>query len=41
VQIHPAALQLELVDLALAVLLTPGLERQDLQVPGKVLQPSE
>ena len=41
VQIHPAALQLELVDLALAVVHAPGLERQHLQVPGEVLQVSQ
>jgi hypothetical protein len=38
VQIHPAALKLELVDLALAVLLAAGLERQHLEVAGKMLQ---
>jgi hypothetical protein len=32
VQVDPAALELELVDLALAVVLTAGLEREDLQV---------
>jgi hypothetical protein len=35
VQIDPAALELELVDLAFAVVLTAGLEGQDLQVPGR------
>jgi hypothetical protein len=38
VQIHPAALELELVDLALAVVLATGLEGQDLQVAGEVLE---
>jgi hypothetical protein len=38
VQIHAAALELELVDLTLAEVLTPGLEGQDLQVAGKVLE---
>jgi hypothetical protein len=38
VQVHPAALELELVDLALAVLLTGGLERQHLQVARQVLK---
>jgi len=33
-QVDPATLELELVDLALAVLLAPGLEGQDLQVAG-------
>src|SRR4029453_14901110 len=37
-EINPAALELELLDLALAVLLPPGLERQDLQVAGEVLE---
>jgi hypothetical protein len=37
VQIHPAALELELVDLALAVVLAAGLEGQHLQVVGQVL----
>jgi hypothetical protein len=30
VEVHPAALELELVDLALAVVLAAGLEREDL-----------
>ena len=34
----PAALELELVDLALAVVLAPGPEGEYLQVAGKVLQ---
>jgi hypothetical protein len=38
VQVDPAALELELVDLALAVLLAGGLERQDLKVAGQVLE---
>jgi hypothetical protein len=38
VQIHPAALELELVDLALAVVVAAGLEGQDLQVAGEVLE---
>ena len=38
VQIHPAALELELVDLALAVVLATGLEGEDLQVAGEVLE---
>jgi hypothetical protein len=37
-QIHPAALELELVELALAVGLATGLEGQDLQVAGEVLE---
>jgi len=41
VQVDPAALELELVDLALAVLLTAGLEGEDLQVAGQVLQLSQ
>ena len=32
-QVHPAALPLDLIDLALAVVLTPGLERKELGVP--------
>jgi hypothetical protein len=40
VQIDPAALELELVDLALAVLFAPGLEGQHLQLAGKVLEPA-
>src|SRR5215216_7906933 len=35
-QVHPAALSLHLIDLALAVVLTPGLERQQLRIPGNV-----
>jgi hypothetical protein len=38
VQIHPAALKLEPVDLALAVVLTTSLEGQDLQVAGEMLE---
>ena len=38
VQVDPAALELELVDLALAVLLAAGLEGEHLQVAGEVLQ---
>jgi hypothetical protein len=38
VQIDPAALELELVDLTLAVLLATGLESEDLQVAGQVLE---
>jgi hypothetical protein len=40
-QVNAAALKLNLVKLALAVLLAPGLEGQDLHVPGKVLQLGE
>jgi hypothetical protein len=38
VQIDPAALELQLVDLALAVVLAAGLEGQDLQVAREVLK---
>jgi hypothetical protein len=38
VQIDPAALEFELVDLAFAVVLAAGLEGQDLQVAGEVLE---
>jgi hypothetical protein len=38
VQVDPAALDLELVDLALAVILTASLERQDLQVARQALE---
>ena len=38
VQIDPAALEFELVDVALAVFLAAGLEGQDLEVAGQVLQ---
>ena len=38
VQVDAAALELELVDLALAVVLATGLERQDLKVAGQVLE---
>jgi hypothetical protein len=38
VQISPAALELDLVDLALAVLLTGSRERQHLSVPREPLQ---
>jgi hypothetical protein len=37
-QVDPAALELELVDLTLAVILTAGLERQHLQVTREVLE---
>jgi hypothetical protein len=37
-QVDPAALELELIDLALAVVLAAGLEGQDLQVAGEVLE---
>jgi hypothetical protein len=33
VQVDPATLEFKLVDLALAVVLAPGLERQQLRVP--------
>jgi hypothetical protein len=33
VEIHPAALPLDLINLALTVVLTPGLEGQQLGVP--------
>jgi hypothetical protein len=38
VQVDPAALELELVDLALAVLFAAGLEGQHLQVAGEALE---
>jgi hypothetical protein len=38
VQVDPAALELELVDLALAVVLATGLEGQDLRVARQVLE---
>jgi hypothetical protein len=38
VQIDPAALELKLVDLTLAVVLTASLEGQDLQVAGEALE---
>jgi hypothetical protein len=38
VQVHPAALPLDLVDLALAVFFAARLERQDLQIPGEALE---
>jgi hypothetical protein len=38
VQVDPAALELEPVDLALAVVLTTSLEGQDLQAAGEKLQ---
>lgn len=38
VQIDPAALELQLVDLALAVVFAAGLEGEDLQVAGQVLE---
>ena len=40
-QLDPAALPLDLVDLALAVLLAARLERQHLRVLREVLQPSQ
>jgi hypothetical protein len=38
VQVHPAALPLDLIDLALAVVLATRLERQQLGVPRKRLE---
>jgi hypothetical protein len=38
VQIDPAALELEVVDLAFAVVLAAGLEGEDFQVARQVLQ---
>jgi hypothetical protein len=38
VQVDPAALELELVDLALAVVFAAGLEGQDLQIAREDLQ---
>ena len=38
VQVDPAALEFELVDLALTEILTAGLEGEDLQVAGEVLE---
>jgi hypothetical protein len=38
VQVDPAALELELVDLALEVVVAAGLEGQDLQVAGEALE---
>jgi hypothetical protein len=38
VQVDPAALELELVDLAFAVVLAAGLEGEDLEVAGEVLE---
>jgi hypothetical protein len=38
VQVDPAALELELVDLTLAVVLTTRLEGEDLQVARQVLE---
>jgi hypothetical protein len=38
VEVDPAALELELVDLALAVVLAAGFEGEDLQVAGEVLE---
>jgi hypothetical protein len=40
VQVDPAALELELVDLALAVVLAPGLEREQLGVAREHLKGS-
>jgi hypothetical protein len=41
VQVDPAALPLDLIDLALAVVLAPGLEGQQLGVAGKHLEGRE
>jgi hypothetical protein len=38
VQVDPAALELQLVDLALAVVFAAGLEGQHLQVAGEMLE---
>jgi hypothetical protein len=38
VQVDPAALKLELVDLALAVVFAAGLEGEDLEVAGEVME---
>jgi hypothetical protein len=38
VEVDPAALKFDLVDLALAVLLTTSMERQRLSVPREVLE---
>jgi hypothetical protein len=38
VQVDPAALELKLVELALAVVLAGGFEREDLEVAGEALQ---
>jgi hypothetical protein len=38
VQVDPAALELEFIDLALAVVFATGLEGQNLQVAGEVLK---
>jgi hypothetical protein len=38
VEVHPAALPLDLVDLALAVILATGLEGQQLGVPREGLE---
>ena len=38
VQVDPAALELQLVDFAFAVVLAAGLEGKDLQVAGEVLE---
>jgi hypothetical protein len=38
VHVNPSALELELVDLALPVILAAGLEGQDLKVAGEVLK---
>ena len=37
-QVDPVALPLDLIDFALAVVLAAGLERQDLEVAGEVLE---
>jgi hypothetical protein len=37
-QVHPAALPVDLVDLTFAVILAAGLERQQLRVPREPLQ---
>jgi hypothetical protein len=41
VQVDPAALELQLIDLALAVVFAAGLEGQDLQVAGQMLELSQ
>jgi hypothetical protein len=41
VQVDPAVLELQLVDLALAVVLAAGLEGEDLQVPWEMLEPDQ
>jgi hypothetical protein len=41
VEVDPAALPFDLVDLALAVSLAAGLERQQLRILGQLLQPGQ